>query len=239
MRYLLRNVVREAKLDSRRRAHPNLVNRRPMIGGKPLPPEATRFLMLPDFTPVMLNEIEDNQEVGNVQLLMVGRDGGEVSIPELRKQLGFPQRETLAQVVVDHIKSELKAAAESDGIPEYMKKTTNFKKIEAPKVEVKVGDVRVAVSAGEDETFGTRDDVVEVTPSAASKAPPLPKEEGGMNIDDIIDGTAPVEDSLYTLDELMSLKKDDIIAIHVKVVKKPYTGKSKGDLAREIIEAQK
>jgi hypothetical protein len=219
-----------------------------MIGGKPLPPNATRIFIISDFTLELLNEIEHHQNAGNVQLLEVGRSGGEADIGEIRKQLGFPgrnieiltpARETVGQVVLDYIKSELRAASEGDGIPERMKKATNFRKIEPPKVEVKVGEVKVEVSAGEDKTFGTKDDIVEVTPAAASKAPPLPPQSDGMDINDILEEPEMSDEPvLYTAEELASLKKDDLISIFAKVVGGPYTGKSKGVLAEEILKAQ-
>lgn len=95
MRFLLRNAIRDQDLNRRRAANPSAVDRRPIIGGKPLPPAATRVLVLSDFTRALLDEIEHHHNVGNVQLLNVGMGGGVVDFAVLRAKLGFAQAATI------------------------------------------------------------------------------------------------------------------------------------------------
>jgi hypothetical protein len=52
-----------------------------------------------DLTPALLDEIEDHQAWGNVQLLKVGRGGGEQNIAELRATLGHVARTAIVEAV--------------------------------------------------------------------------------------------------------------------------------------------
>src|SRR3990172_4860378 len=89
MRYMLRNVARDRSFERRRRSHPGETCMRPVIGGKPLPPGATRLLQPSDLSARVLEDIERHQAAGNVVLRAVGRGGREVVIRELREQLGI------------------------------------------------------------------------------------------------------------------------------------------------------
>jgi len=62
---------------------------RPFIGGKALPPAATRILLKSDLSASLLNEIEFYAAFGNVEFLVVGRQGPPVDMNVLRKELGF------------------------------------------------------------------------------------------------------------------------------------------------------
>jgi len=62
---------------------------RPFVGGKPLPPAATRILVLSDLTAPLLAEIERLCSIGNVEFTVVGRGGPAVDFAAIRQQLGF------------------------------------------------------------------------------------------------------------------------------------------------------
>lgn len=87
-RFLLRNAVRDPKFAMLRKKHETKVQLRPFIGGKPLPPGATRILVLSDLTASVLSEIEALVEVGCVEFLAVGRTGPSVDFAAIRKELG-------------------------------------------------------------------------------------------------------------------------------------------------------
>jgi hypothetical protein len=67
----------------------------PLVGGKPLPPNATRLLQLPDVTSALLDDIDRLSAIGNVELLLVGRGGGVVDTAEIRRLRGFAQQPTV------------------------------------------------------------------------------------------------------------------------------------------------
>jgi hypothetical protein len=87
-RFLLRNTVRDPRFASLRKKHESAVVLRPFIGGKPLPPAATRVLVLSDLSVDVVAEIEAFVATGNVEFLAVGRQGPAVDFKALRQQLG-------------------------------------------------------------------------------------------------------------------------------------------------------
>jgi hypothetical protein len=213
MRWLLRNVIRDLKFESRRRRNPGKISRRPMIGGKPLPPNGTRFLRLDDFNPKLLEEIEQHQEWGNVQLLKVGRDGGEQDIDELRAMLGF-------KVVPKEI---LPAPKKVDSVP--------IEEQEA-KPELEPG-MKVDGTPLEEELPGDGELDIEEEKFTEEPKP--------LDPDELLDEEPNYEgagETMYTESELMGLKKDDLILVHQQVVGKASTGKTKQDLTDEILAAQ-
>ena len=95
MRFLLRNTVRDPKYAALRKMNEGKVVLRPFVGGKPLPPTATRILVLSDLTPALLAEIEALCVIGNAEFVVVGRNGPNVDFEALRAQLGWvPAAET-------------------------------------------------------------------------------------------------------------------------------------------------
>jgi len=214
MRYLLRNTIRDTQYKTKRAAHPGKANRRPIIGGKPLPPSSTRILRLPQFTKKMLDEIEYHQEVGNVVLLSVGKAGPCVDINALRKRLGFPIPVTPGPVVktvsepapavsisepVEEIQIPEVAPVEEAPLPVPEPEPEPEPE---PQIEVQVGVVTAVVTPGEDGEFGTEDDVVQL---------------GGSIIDEITEPDTPVEEEdakpVYTESELKKMKNDKLRAI--------------------------
>lgn len=117
-RFLLRNVVRDPRFAALRKKNESKVFLRPFIGGKPLPPGATRILVPSDLTPVVLTEIEALVAVGCVEFLAVGRTGPSVDFAAIRKELGQP----MAAPVV----AAVEAAVATEAVPE----------VAAPPVEV-------------------------------------------------------------------------------------------------------
>lgn len=113
-RFLLRNVVRDPRFAALRKKNESKVVLRPFIGGKPLPPGATRVLVLSDLTPVVLSEIEALVAVGCVEFLSVGRAGPSVDFAAVRKELGqlaaAPVATTVATEVVTEVVTEVAAA---------------------------------------------------------------------------------------------------------------------------------
>ena len=88
-RFLLRNTVRDPKYAALRKMNESQVVLRPFVGGKPLPPAATRILVLSDLTAPLLAEIERLCSIGNVEFTVVGRGGPAVDFAAIRQQLGF------------------------------------------------------------------------------------------------------------------------------------------------------
>jgi hypothetical protein len=113
-RFLLRNVVRDPRFAALRKKNESKVFLRPFIGGKPLPPGATRVLVLSDLTPVVLSEIEALVAVGCVEFLAVGRAGPSVDFAAVRKELGqlvvAPVATAVATEVVTEVVTEIAAA---------------------------------------------------------------------------------------------------------------------------------
>jgi len=246
MRWLLRNVIRDLKHEARRRRNPGKVCRRPIIGGKPLPPNGTRFLRLHDFTAKLLDEIDENQEAGNVQLLMVGREGGEQNIDELREQLGFkivPKGFAPAPKEKDLLQPGMKV----DGTPitdEDMKKWG---------LEDDGGgglpDVTAEEILAEEEGEGAPSyEEGDMSPELADieavedKIDNMPEDdEAPLDPDDLLDDDEEWvdDDAPYTESELMGHNKDDLILIHKKVCPDSgSTGKTKQKLTDEILDAQ-
>lgn len=89
MRFLLRNTVRDPKYAALRKMNEGKVVLRPFVGGKPLPPTATRILVLSDLTPALVAEIEALCAIGNAEFVVVGRNGPNVDFEALRAQLGW------------------------------------------------------------------------------------------------------------------------------------------------------
>jgi hypothetical protein len=89
VRFLLRNTVRDPKYAALRKMNEGKVVLRPFVGGKPLPPTATRILVLSDLTPALVAEIETLCAIGNAEFVVVGRNGPNVDFEALRAQLGW------------------------------------------------------------------------------------------------------------------------------------------------------
>jgi len=104
-RFLLRNTVRDPKFAALRKKNETKVFLRPFIGGKPLPPAATRILILSDLNPTILSEIEALVAIGNVEFLAVGRQGPAIDFQALRKELGHISQ--VATVVVTTVATEV------------------------------------------------------------------------------------------------------------------------------------
>lgn len=122
-RFLLRNTVRDPKFAALRKKNESRVVLRPFIGGKPLPPAATRVLVLSDLTPTLLNEIEQLVVIGCVEMLVVGRTGPSVDFAVLRKELGHVAADPVAVVapvvveVVPTVETAAAAAVETIVVP--------------------------------------------------------------------------------------------------------------------------
>ena len=217
MRWLLRNVIRDLKMEARRRRSPGKVCRRPIIGGKPLPPNGTRFLRLHDFTAKLLDEIDENQEAGNVQLLMVGREGGEQNIDELRLQLGFKAKPK------DFAPAPKKAPV-SDGMAGVSADAIGFDEVahfdEEEEIEEELpGDGELDVE----------EEALEATVTDTDEL---------LDDDDEWDEES-MADVPYTESELMGHSKDDLILVHKKVCPDSgSTGKTKQKLTDEILAVQ-
>jgi hypothetical protein len=104
-RFLLRNTVRDPKFAALRKKNESRVFLRPFIGGKPLPPAATRILILSDLNPTILSEIEALVAIGNVEFLAVGRQGPAIDFQALRKELGHISQ--VATAVVTTVATEV------------------------------------------------------------------------------------------------------------------------------------
>lgn len=87
-RFLLRNTVRDPKFAALRKKNETRISLRPFIGGKPLPPAATRIMVLSDLTVSIIAEIEALVAIGNVEFLAVGRQGPAIDFRALRQELG-------------------------------------------------------------------------------------------------------------------------------------------------------
>lgn len=87
-RFLLRNTIRDPKFAALRKTNETRVVLRPFVGGKPLPPAATRILVLSDLNVSLLAEIETLVSIGNAEFLVAGRPGPSVDFAALRVQLG-------------------------------------------------------------------------------------------------------------------------------------------------------
>jgi len=113
-RFLLRNTVRDPKFAALRKKNDSLVVLRPFIGGKPLPPAATRILVLSDLSANVLAEIEALVAIGNVEFLAVGRQGPAVDFQALRKELGHvaPVSASVTAPVAAEVVAEVVAVAE-------------------------------------------------------------------------------------------------------------------------------
>ena len=254
MRYMLRNVIRDARFNKKRRANPGKVNRRPIIGGKVLPPAATKFLRPHQLTPQLLDEIEEHQRVGNVQFVMQGRSGGEVDIAALRRQL-WPK--TAGEAALAHIKETLKAPLQS----ETTKKILPVKKVEEELAEEELAAEETDVTPDEKEEGDVDPNLADLekvedaidnqsedvededaTPAAASDAPP-PEDSAELNLEDVLDPVDEVkketETVLYTESELMGHGKDDLKGIWQDIFKGKKPGnKSKQALTDDILDAQ-
>lgn len=106
-RFLLRNTVRDPKFAALRKKNETKVFLRPFIGGKPLPPAATRILILSDLNPTILSEIEALVAIGNVEFLAVGRQGPAIDFQALRKELGHAASEAKAVEVIAEVAPEV------------------------------------------------------------------------------------------------------------------------------------
>lgn len=235
MRFLLRNAIRDIKLNRRRASHPGKISRRPMIGGKPLGPGATRPMNLSDFTPVLVAEIEQHQIYGNVQLLKIGRGGGEVDFDELRTQLGWEKATPLSNVEAE---DEVSLA---DLLPEKGIARTALPVTPMPATpEVPNEEEPPATS---EETSSAEESSA---PAAASEIEEPSEEPGGLaNIDDILDPENPpepvVESHPYTKTELLApkaYKASDLKTILTDLGGTVGSLKSKADLVDAILLQQ-
>jgi hypothetical protein len=90
MKFILTNAVQDRSLESVRRRFPGQIQRRPIIGSKPLPPGARRVLRLADLTHKVFYDICHHLKVGNIKFIQIGsRDP--VDMNALGQRLGIPQ----------------------------------------------------------------------------------------------------------------------------------------------------
>lgn len=116
-RFLLRNTIRDPKFAALRKTNETKVVLRPFVGGKPLPPAATRILVLSDLNVSLLAEIETLVSIGNAEFLAAGRPGPSVDFAALRVQLGHaaPVVHTVVAVtVVTEVVTEITAPVVAD-----------------------------------------------------------------------------------------------------------------------------
>lgn len=208
MRFLLRNAIRDARLEARRRRNMKLINRRPVIGGKPLPPGGTKFLRVHDLNPALLDEIEHHHNAGNVQLLMQGRGGGEVDFAWLRAHLGW---ESPAPV------EKPEPVAEEVAPP-------------APEPEPEAAPEPVFDPVPADEPISAESSA----PELPEETEPM---DVDALLDPEDPPEVEHEEHRYTKSELSSLKNDDLRTILTKLGGKPVN-KSKSKLVTAILEAQ-
>jgi hypothetical protein len=207
-----------------------------MIGGKPLGPSATRAMILSDFTPELVAEIEQHQIWGNVQLLKVGRGGGEVNFDELRKTLGWEKPRVS------------KAAPPVQPKPADVKPTEEHAETGETGSEEPEGNEETAPSSGDETSTpapsdAPTDEPADDKPAAASELEEPPEESGGVDLEEVLDPENPpepeVEEHAYTMDELMALKAADLKKIIVSFPDgKVGSLKKKSDLAEEILRLQ-
>lgn len=225
MRYMLRNVIRDPRFNKRRAANPGKINRRPVIGGKPLPPGGTKFLRVPNFTPQMLDEIEAHQKAGNVQLVLQGRTGGEVDIAALRQQL-WPTDEATNDTAEEEL-----AAEESDVTPD---------EEEEGDIEPNLADIEAVEDAIDAQP---EDDEEDEDVHAAESTSPPPEDSAEMDLEDVLDPEPEPEpepeEVPYNESELMGHSKSDLQDIWKTFFpdKKPGA-RSKQTLTDEVLEAQ-
>lgn len=213
MRFFLRNVIRDRKFDAVRRQNPRKVQRRPVIGGKPLPPGGTKILRRHDFTPELLDEIEQHQEWGNVELLQAGRAGTPVNFEALRALLGF--------------KKAAPPPKPKPLPPPPMQLKADMREFEMEE-ELAAEEVDAPVGKTDEDDIGARSE----EPEEGATAEP-------MDLEEVLDPPAALseEPTPYTESELKSLKNDDLRSILAKMGGKG-AGLKKSDLVAEILLLQ-
>ena len=260
MRFLLLNAVRDRSLESVRRKNPGKVQRRPLIGGKPLPPGARRVFLFSEFTPEIIGDIWTHQDYGNVKLIEVGKRGP-VDMQALSDRLGFthPAADEPEPMIAeegdvgeldDGSEVEIPAGteiAESDDAPPAPEPDDSEKVVKAS-----VGVMQVEVTAGEDGILGTDDDEVKVSSAKAEPEPEeeselvLPEDPEPMDLDEVLEPEPeaapeePAEDEFVVPDDfsdyLSGLKNRELAPV-LTMLGGSAGGKKKSDLVTDIMSA--
>jgi len=239
MRFILRNAVNNPALEANRRSHPGKVQRRPVIGGKPLPTGARRVFDRGQLTGPMLQEIAHHVEVGNITFIQVGKRGP-VDMAALAEACGF---------------TELFDAAE-DAPLEAVVPTPVVEEPPSPVVDsddsgktvvAKVGIMQVEVTAGADGILGTDDDEVKVS-SARKVAEPVPVEEPELaeetaDLEEVLEEEAeeePAEDEVVIPEDLEAylsgLRNKELQPV-LEMLGESSQGKKKSIMVDEIMFA--
>jgi hypothetical protein len=159
MRYLLKNVTRDPRFASLRQGNEREVQLKPMVGGKPLPPNSTRVLRDSRINAALLDEIEVLARVGNVALFCVGRAGVLADLNEIRDRLGYKTVEVPAEVVAEDDISTPEEVVIEEPAPELLKSEP-----------IVVDEPDVPLQPGETATGGEPDEEPEEEPE--EEAPP-------------------------------------------------------------------
>ena len=228
MRFILINAVRDRSLEKRRKSHPGKVQRRPVVGGKPLPSGGRRILLLSDITPKMLEDIRHHEEVGNIRFTEIGQRGP-VDMGRLAERCGFA--EGAGPTTEDRLRTLQTTIQEREAAVDDSEKV----------VSATVGVVNVKVTAGDDGALGTDDDEVEIS-SAMKADPPEEEEPEEMDLEEVLDEEEEelAEDEWELPDDfddyLSGLRNKDLSVV-LEMLDGSSGGKRKSVLVDEILEA--
>lgn len=234
MRYLLRNSIRDAALESLRRSNPGKVLLRPMVGGRPLPPGGVRYLNLADFTEDLLSEIEYLSSIGNVQLLVAGRLGTAADITQLRTLRGFKEK------VVELPAEPPTFPAVEDSTPvEEVAPPAPTESSPTPTEEPEASPTEPTETLGEvmDRIDAARSEDIEEEAAAETPAVPPAVEEEHEKKHEKHEERHEEKKPKHSAEDLLKLKLPELRELLVSLGGKA-SGKNKDDLVSEILERQ-
>ena len=234
MRFILLNAANDRRLAPLRRLHIGKMQRRPTIGGKPLPTGARRVLDRAQLTGPMLVEICHHVQVGNVRFIQVGKKEP-LDFHALADACGFTGLFSAAEELVPPVVPD---AEEPPFVEEPVLQADDSGKV----VTARVGIVDVAVTAGDDGVLGTEDDEVVV-----SRAEPAEPAEPALDLEEILeepvveDSEDPLPEDEFAIpdgfEDFLSGKKNRALQPLLEMLGGVSTGKRKALLVSEIMEA--
>ena len=180
-RFLLRNTVRDPKFAALRKKNETKVFLRPFIGGKPLPPAATRILILSDLNPTILSEIEALVAIGNVEFLAVGRQGPAIDFQAIRKELGHVASEAKAVEVIAEVATEVATEVVTEITAPVIADVLVQEEVPVPEVveEVKIEEPAAAPEASTEVTSAKTWDRSELEALKLAELRDIVAEQGG------------------------------------------------------------
>lgn len=230
--YLLRNTVQDHEFNYKRKT--NRICRAPVVGGMRIPAGTTRRLTDSELTDALLAEIAPHQEVGNLQLLRLGPQGGPVDLSHLLPEKPKVVHDPVPYVHFEDVISELADPTYvqvCETVDEDGTYVATFEEIEEDEDEL----VR---ARNEDGTFMADDPT---TPENEAFVE-VPEDRSPATVEDLVGPVEPDESEFggYTSEDLFKMTVNNLRELLITRYKISKTsGKAKKVLVDMVLDAQK